>query len=585
MVEQRDAVALWIAHTYFLDIFDVTPRLAVLSPEKQCGKRRLLELVELLARRARLTVSMSEAYMFRLIDDIRPVLLVDEVDTIFGSRQKNDSHEGLRGLINAGFRLGATVGRIVGEGSTMVPVEFDVFAPVALAGIGHCLPDTVLDRSVIIRLRRRAPDEPVEPLRRRRAEAVTARLARRLAAWAHRTSVDEINVEPPMPGRVVDRPADTWEPLVALGDLAGGTWPDRSRAACVRLLAAKAEDMPAVGVMLLTDLRTMFSSTDRLHSFDVVQRLNEDQERPWSTWNHGNGIRQVDLATRLRDYDVHSRDVRVGDVVKRGYRAKDLHDAWVAVPTSCWFPFPSPHRRYTCYRRRGRYRFTLSEQGCSTRSACSTPWAREGGCSTPRTAAPQRERAHRPRLSPLRGPTRPPHHHPPALSRPSRREELLSPLNPNTQNPDRNRGANRPPEKRRYPLASTPRWRHPSGTPAPATMGPMSSSTNPAYTATAWRRARAAARRRDGDRCTVCGAGREDGVRLDVDHITPMSLGGDPYNLANLRTMCRRCHAAFGRRKPRARKQQPRRQWPRAARRRIPGPPEADERPRNSRQW
>ena len=44
------AVVLWIAHTYVLDAFDVTPYLNVTSPAKRCGKSRLLEVLESLVR-------------------------------------------------------------------------------------------------------------------------------------------------------------------------------------------------------------------------------------------------------------------------------------------------------------------------------------------------------------------------------------------------------------------------------------------------------------------------------------------------------------------------------------------------------
>jgi hypothetical protein len=81
-------------------------------------------------------------------------LLVDEADTVLGGGHKNDSNEELRGLLNGGWERGAVVGKIVGEGTGMVPKDFATFAPVALAGIGDFLSDTVLDRAVIIRMRR-----------------------------------------------------------------------------------------------------------------------------------------------------------------------------------------------------------------------------------------------------------------------------------------------------------------------------------------------------------------------------------------------------------------------------------------------
>ena len=56
----------------------------------------------------------------------------------------------------------------------------------------------------------------------------------------------------------------------------------------------------------------------------------------------------------------------------------------------------------------------------------------------------------------------------------------------------------------------------------------------------AWRKARLAALKRDGNRCTRCGTNR---TRLEVDHINPVSATGIPdHSLTNLRTLCVTCH-------------------------------------------
>ncbi len=44
-VEALHAVALWTVHTHLLESFESTPRLALLSPEKQSGKTRTLEVL------------------------------------------------------------------------------------------------------------------------------------------------------------------------------------------------------------------------------------------------------------------------------------------------------------------------------------------------------------------------------------------------------------------------------------------------------------------------------------------------------------------------------------------------------------
>ena len=47
--------------------------------------------------------------------------------------------------------------------------------------------------------------------------------------------------------------------------------------------------------------------------------------------------------------------------------------------------------------------------------------------------------------------------------------------------------------------------------------------------------------KRDGFRCQICGATAQEGAKLHVDHIVPVSKGGKT-ELSNLRTLCDRCN-------------------------------------------
>ena len=53
-----------------------------------------------------------------------------------------------------------------------------------------------------------------------------------------------------------------------------------------------------------------------------------------------------------------------------------------------------------------------------------------------------------------------------------------------------------------------------------------------------WSRARRQALRRDQYRCRSCGRPG----RLEVHHETPLSSGGAPFDLDNLKSLCRSCH-------------------------------------------
>ncbi len=159
----RVAHVLWIAHTHAIDAFESTPRLAFLSPEPASGKTRALEVTEPLVPRPVEAVNVTPAYLFRKVadEDGCPTILFDEIDTVFGPKAKDN--EEIRGLLNAGHRKGAVAGRCVVKGNTVTTEEIPAYCAVALAGLGG-LPDTILSRSVTVRMRRRAPDEKVEVL-------------------------------------------------------------------------------------------------------------------------------------------------------------------------------------------------------------------------------------------------------------------------------------------------------------------------------------------------------------------------------------------------------------------------------------
>src|SRR5258708_31071769 len=129
-------IVLWSVHTWDVKAFYVTPRLVLDSPEPGSGKTRVLEVLALLCRSAKLTLSTTTAALYRRIaaaGDQPPTVLQDEADAIFG-KTNNPQAEDLRALFNAGYKRGATVDRCEGDAKNMKVREFPVFAPVALAG-------------------------------------------------------------------------------------------------------------------------------------------------------------------------------------------------------------------------------------------------------------------------------------------------------------------------------------------------------------------------------------------------------------------------------------------------------------------
>jgi hypothetical protein len=197
-----------------------------------------------------------------------------------------------------------------------------------LAGLDD-LPDTLMSRSVVIRMRRRAPGEHIEPWRLRvngpEGEKLRARIKDWCALVAHRLTGD---FWPELPEQVTDRDADVWEALVSLADLAGGGWPKKARGAAVALVAASRERTPSVGVLLLRDIKTVFGQDEeQLSTLRLLAGLNSLEESPWSTIRRGEPLDGRSLSQRLNKYGISSK-MHAGERGLRGYARAQFLDAW-----------------------------------------------------------------------------------------------------------------------------------------------------------------------------------------------------------------------------------------------------------------
>jgi len=339
--QARHAVTLWAAHTHLLDAFENTPRLILSSPEKQSGKTRTLEVLDLLVPAPELCVSPSAAVLFRIVGAAHnpkatgplPTILLDEYDTIFLGVATERS-EDVRSLVNSGHRRGATVPRC--DGPTHQPIRFQIFAPVALAGIGD-LPDTITDRAVTVRMRRRSPTEQVDPFRLRDHENHGIELRDHLADWSGRrvTTAETLRPDLKLPDGTVlaDRPADVWEPLLAVADLAGGDWPRKARMAAQTFAVAPAASTSR-GTELLRDIRARWPAGEpAVPASRLLGLLTADPDLRWSE-DRGHPLTASGLSRLLGLFGIRSHRTRSA----RLYELRDFEDAWSRYLP----PLPSP---------------------------------------------------------------------------------------------------------------------------------------------------------------------------------------------------------------------------------------------------
>jgi putative DNA primase/helicase len=317
-----DVLALFTAGCHAFEAFNVFPRLNVSSPEKQCGKSTLLDVIEVLAPRTLRTESTTPAVLFRLTAKCKPTLLLDEVDTYL-----KDAAE-LRGLLNAGHKRGALATRCEGENSE--PRGFPCFCPAVLAGIGH-LPGTLHDRSIHIPLTRAKPGEIAARFDSRHVDTERD-LCRKLARWTAGNFARLEACDPKLPQAAQNRTADNWRPLFAIAEIAGGDWPRRVAEAFRKLTSNDDQEAQGIGTLLLSDIAAIFaaSAPDKLPSAKIAGALAEMEGRPWAEFGkQRKPITVNQLASQLRHFGITPRTIKLtNDQTAKGYHREDFQEAW-----------------------------------------------------------------------------------------------------------------------------------------------------------------------------------------------------------------------------------------------------------------
>lgn len=314
-----EAMALWAIHAHVHNAALHSPILAIVAPEKRCGKTTGLKLLSRLCPRALTTSNITPASVYRTVDEYQPTLLIDELETFLSVCPS------FRGILNSCHdRELALVIRM--EGGQLR--AFSTWAALAVAVIGN-LPETVADRSIIIRLERKRPDETVERLRPDNGDHLRG-LGRRAALSAQEHMERLRGADPIIPAGLDDRAADNWRPLFAIADVAGGRWPELARKVAVMLSGnARVDESP--GVIMLGDIRMVRNERgiDRvITTTDLLAALAAREDRPWPEWNGGSPITASQLARLLKPFGIRPTTIRIGTETAKGYRFADFDDAF-----------------------------------------------------------------------------------------------------------------------------------------------------------------------------------------------------------------------------------------------------------------
>jgi hypothetical protein len=334
------AYSLWVLHAHVYQHFQVSPRLALLSPVRGCGKTNLLKLAERLIPNATRYASITPALLFRVIDQGMSTGLLDEGDNL---GLKIDRV--LRSVLNDGYEKGGHVTRSPGG----VTRDYSIYAPCAIGAIGT-LTLPLLQRSFVITMQRsRRTDLKTKEMFGTPEE--TKRLAgvqRQIVAWAQSISAFDKNPKLPKALQGHGRICDNWRVLIAIADSFNDDyWSKAARETAVFFCRGyHDEDAP---VALLTDIRTIFirRHADHIKTLALTQELHqlEDGMGLWSSWCGENDdqaphpISQGEVAQMLRRLsrtELRARPLfNLGSRANRGKPARGFYrkqfEPWWAI--------------------------------------------------------------------------------------------------------------------------------------------------------------------------------------------------------------------------------------------------------------
>jgi hypothetical protein len=213
-------LSFFVLLTWTFELFDTCPYLSVESAVPECGKSTVLRLLNAVCARGEISTALTEAVLFRLVNECRPTFLIDEAETLEG---RNERAEGLRAIAHEGYKRGGSVARIEGEDHHVR--RFNVFCPKVFSVIGG-LTGALLSRCIVIHMTRCPKNDTRKSMRVRVLERDAKPLRHTLEAYSlqFQGQLAELYEKEPDAGywpAISDRESELWGPLLIHSRVAG----------------------------------------------------------------------------------------------------------------------------------------------------------------------------------------------------------------------------------------------------------------------------------------------------------------------------------------------------------------------------
>lgn len=310
--------ALWALNTWFFEVFDATPYLAVTAPTKRAGKSTCLDLLSFISRNPEKIGAGTVAAMYRQMEayDGRCSLFADEAE-----RMSSSAAGMMRTFMNFGYRRGESIPRTMPGGGVQ---KFPCYCPKLFALIGDPT-DTLRDRCILFVMRRAVGPKPYRPTT---ASNESMAIVREIRGYLASGALATLPIV--APSWLENRDQEIWEPLwsvvLAMGCDKG--FIERFQRASAFLVAGKgaeikrfvehedkaseerAAEAESYGEKAIRDLVSVLKADEKaIFSSTAVQRLRAIPTAPWANYR-GEGLTENKLADLLSPFGVKPGNVR-----------------------------------------------------------------------------------------------------------------------------------------------------------------------------------------------------------------------------------------------------------------------------------
>ena len=318
------ASVLYTPFTYVVEIAAHAPKLIYTFPTKEAGKSTALHVMRRMVQRAYPAVEVTGAVLYRIIDRLKPTLLLDEADSLFKRRTV------LAHIINESWsNSGVKIPRTGPHGEIL---EFDPYGAQVISMRGLHMPDTTLSRSIICMIWPKLANEVVEEFGYRDDDGFKT-IRRKLARWMVDNAVTLREAKPSSPLGFNNRIRLNWRMMLAIADLAGGEWSKRAREAALELEIDR--DEPSEEIRLFAALRDVWGKAEEWTSKSLCAALVTHPSGEWADFRGKGPISQVQLAALLRPFGIRPihnlHPTRRADENQGGYRRAQFENAWARL--------------------------------------------------------------------------------------------------------------------------------------------------------------------------------------------------------------------------------------------------------------